>query len=205
MRWMTRGATAPADPTRRGRGARVGVLLGLAAALGGLPAAQAADSVVLVSQRDPKGDVRYFNDVEGLGDKMRISIDLRRADVSAVGDDRFRFRVKIRQVVSEDKDWDQMFFFLLRDGDGNFTEVGFTQKNNNLGYAYTYDEGAEQSCRLRRVQRMPAKDMLAVVVPETCVMAGPARVRVFSYAGHFRTDAHPYSMDRARFERRLRY
>lgn len=154
----------------------------------------------IVRHRDAAGDVRLLRN-GGLSVAHRRSVDLRRV-VVARNDARVRFTVEVKKVVRRPR-FDQMFFFTIRPPARSTEEwsgqVGFTSKGR-YGYAGwgPLEDGDYASCALNRVSIRWARQAVSLDVPPRCVPRGELRLEVDSYTGTFRSDADPWSRDRAR-------
>lgn len=158
-----------------------------------------AASPIVSSGKDAKADVKSTA-AEGLSPRNRKSIDIRKAWISQEGDN-FRFTVKIRRVAPTRVKWDQMVFFTLRDpaNVNAFAEVGFTQRSNDLAYAY--DSVTGESCDIAKVTRDRMKQTLSLLVPGRCMPTAEYRAKVKTSTGFFRTDAPTWSRDNLRLSR----
>ncbi|WP_344341919.1 hypothetical protein, partial [Streptomyces rhizosphaericus] len=96
--------------------------------------AQAAEA--LLDAQDPAGDVRIYTP-DGLSDRDRKSVDIRRAWVSEVDQNTYRVSVKFKRVAAKSTRWDQMVFFDSHPQNEKINQsagVGFTQKPRSDAY-----------------------------------------------------------------------
>ncbi len=164
--------------------------------------APASAAEVISSGRDDRGDVRILE--SGLSHRNKVSIDLRKATITRVSEKRFRFTVKIRRVAARKARWDQMFFFTMSGrSDDETASVGFSQKPRGGAYASTHTDNGDTWCDLV-VRRDRDRHRLSVTVPQRCMPSNRARVRLAAYTGLFRSNAPPFSIDRAKLTR-IRY
>lgn len=162
--------------------------------------AHAAES--FLEGRDPAGDVTIYDNVDGLSQRDRESIDTRRAWVSKVDRGTFRASVKLRRVADRSTRWDQMIFFESRpqnDRRPDRAEIGFTNKPRIAGYAY--DTRTDEQCDLGAVTRKPARDVLSIDVPARCMPREGWHMDVNSFTGVFYSDEPAYSKDRVHMGR----
>ncbi len=188
------------------RSSRLLVSLAATAATVGLLAtspsvAHAAPGDTVVSVTDPAGDVKLYNDDGGLSDKQRRSIDLRKLTVKERAGGDMRFIVKLKQLTTSRR-FDQIVEVRLLPTDPDAfwsATVGMSPQHRNLAYAFyspTLDGDDTVSCDPLRAKVREARRTVSVDVPKRCLPKDPARVRVGSYTGHFRSEGVGYSRDR---------
>ena len=176
--------------------------LALVAATSATPASAATTGIA--TSQDQWGDVRSTAD-RHLTLREKRSIDMGRITLDKV-DRKTRVTIRFRKVIRTPK-FDQMFFMTLterKDAPGGqwMTNAGFTTKTRSSGASYMAMDGSDWEICHFDVTLHPAKREIAATLPARCTAKGPVRVRVYSYTGHFDTDAPPYSADRHVLSRR---
>lgn len=174
---------------------------GLAAAIClsilGLSFPQSAHAAeALLDAQDRAGDVRTYGN-DGLRERDRRSIDLRRAWVNEVDNNTYRVSVKLKRVAGRSTRWDQMVFFHARPKNkqsDQYADIEFTHKPGSDAHAY--DSRANESCELGAVKRKPAKGILSITVPLRCMPWDGWVMDATTITGTFRSDAPVFSRDR---------
>lgn len=165
------------------------------------PSSHAVDPVVDVF--DNTQDVQIYSR-PGPGEAVRKTIDLYRLRVTQLTG-KVRFAVQIKKVLPRSYKYDQMVFIDLTPPASSpetwSANYGFSPQQPTLGYANLFfDETGEtyRVCDPVVTVASPAKRRVYIEVPNRCVPAKPARIRVNSYLGHFRSDAWTFSRDQLR-------
>lgn len=163
-----------------------------------------SEQEVLASLRDARGDVRIYQRIRGLTTAERTSIDLRDVTVEGRGSVT-RFTVQVRDV-RRTRGWDQMVFLNFQQpasSDEVFSgSIGFSPQDATISYAYLYfgTDGTDyESCDPLRARVSWQRDRVSLDVPQRCLPETEAVVSVKTLTGYFRSDAGPWSSDRARF------
>lgn len=162
------------------------------------PSAHAADPVVDVY--DYQQDVKIFPR-PGPGDAPRKTIDLYRLTVTELTG-KVRFAVRLKKVLPQSYRYDQMVFIDMTppaSSDETWAaNYGFSPQQLSLGYANLFlDESGERYRVCDPVVTVvnAAKRKVHIDVPNRCVPSTPAKIRLNSYLGTFRSDAPTYSRD----------
>jgi len=162
------------------------------------PSAHAADPVVDVY--DYSQDVKIYA-ASGPSELQRKTIDLRRLTVTQLSG-KVRFAVRLKKVLPETYKYDQMVFIRLApppSSDETWSaDYGFSPQELSLGYANLFLDDSGESyhvCDPVVTVADAAKRKVYVDVPNKCVPATPAKIKLNSYLGHFRSDAQAYSRD----------
>jgi hypothetical protein len=157
-----------------------------------------------VTVKDPADDVHVFRRATGLSRAHRLSIDIRRVQVTPRAAS-VRFAVRLRAVPRR-MPVDQMVFVALAPAPGSSAtgpaDIGFSPQKPGLSYAAldTGTGGAWESCDPLRVKVRRAARDVRLDVPSRCIPAGEVDVKVMTLTGYFRSDsARPWSRDRLRF------
>lgn len=161
-----------------------------------LVATPADAASVLVSKKDRSGDVTLYKP-SLISTAQKKSIDIDKASVKALGNGKLRFTVRIKKLSTSRK-WDQMAFFHAGPPGGDPQQVSITFKLRGSGGAYAYDSVSTQGCPLK-VRRKGREAW--VDVPRRCSPIAGKSLVLDTYAGHYQTDAPPYSHDRLRLGR----
>jgi hypothetical protein len=164
-------------------------------------AAPPAHADQVVAATDPAGDVQILSDAGGLSPSQRRSIDLQKLAV-ITGDDTTRFVIKLKQVLPR-ASFDQMVFVMIRSRGVTpvqRTDIGLTAQNStkSLSYAYFMPDATEEdlvSCDPLTARIRKAKRVVFLDVPQTCLPDAPAKIRLTSVTGTFRSDGTGYSRD----------
>jgi hypothetical protein len=167
--------------------------------------AQAAptQTSVIVTAADPPGDVWVYAG-DGPTASERGSIDLREVSVVA-RPNVVRFKVRLREV-RQTREFDQMVFIDLKPtvaSDATWTAtIGMSPQQPTTAYATLFldDSGTDyRSCDPLPLAVLRRQDTLRLDVPIRCVPREPARIKVTSYTGYYRSDAGgPWSKDALR-------
>ena len=149
---------------------------------------------------DNQQDVKIFPN-SGPGEIQRKTIDLRRLTVTQLAG-KMRFAVRLKKVLPESYKYDQMVFVDLRptasSGETWSANYGFSPQQLSLGYAtYYLDDSGEtyRVCDPLVTVANAAKRKVYVDIPNKCVPTSPAKIKLNSYLGTFRSDAPTYSRD----------
>ncbi len=149
---------------------------------------------------DNQQDVKIFPNA-GPGDFQRKTIDLRRLTVTKLAG-KMRFAVRLKKVLPESYKYDQMVFIDLRptasSGETWSADYGFSPQQLSLGYAtYYLDDSGEtyRVCDPLVTVANAATRKVYVDIPNKCVPTSPAKIKLNSYLGTFRSDAPTYSRD----------
>ena len=164
--------------------------------------AQAAptQTSVIVTAADPPRDVRVYAG-QGPTASERGSIDLREVSVVA-RPNVVRFKVRLRQI-RQTREFDQMVFIDLKPtatSDATWTAtIGMSPQQPTTAYATLFldDSGTDyRSCDPLPLTVLRRQDTLRLDVPTRCVPGEPARIKITSYTGYYRSDAGgPWSKD----------
>ena len=165
-----------------------------------LAQAAATQTSVIVTAADPPGDVRV-DAGHGPTASERGSIDLREVSVVA-RPNVVRFKVRVREV-RQTREFDQMVFIDLKPtatSDATWTAtIGMSPQQPTTAYATLFvdDSGTDyRSCDPLPLTVLRRQDTLRLDVPTRCVPGEPARIKVTSYTGYYRSDAGgPWSKD----------
>lgn len=162
------------------------------------PTAHAVDPVV--DAYDYQQDVTIYPR-PGPGDVQRKTIDLYRLTVTQLTG-KVRFTVRLKKVLPESYKYDQMVFIDLTPAPSSdetwSANYGFSPQQPTLGYANLFlDESGEsyKVCDPVVTVANAAKRKVYVDVPNKCVPTTPAKIKLNSYLGIFRSDAPTYSRD----------
>lgn len=162
------------------------------------PSVHAVDPVV--DAYDYQQDVKIY-DRPGPGDFQRKSIDLYRLTVTELAG-KVRFTVRLKKVLPESYKFDQMVFITLRPPPTSdetwWTDYGFSPQQLSLGYAnLMLDETGEnyRVCDPAVTVANVAKRKVYLDVPNKCVPSTPAKIKLNSYLGTFRSEPPVYSRD----------
>lgn len=179
------------------------VILGLVVlALAGLSApAPGRTAAPIATAKDEVGDVHVVRKARGLPRSDRLSIDLRRVEVSS-RPGAVRFAVRMRSILPDDT-VDQMVFVDLVPAAGSSIgrgEIGLSPQRPGLSYAAHDTDGTGaswESCDPIRAKVSRGAAEVRLDVPLRCVPTGEVTVKVTSLTGYFRSDAaRPWSRDR---------
>ena len=164
--------------------------------------AQAAptQTSVIVTASDPPRDVRVYAG-QGPTASERGSIDLREVSVVA-RPNVVRFKVRLRQI-RQTREFDQMAFIDLKPtatSDATWTAtIGMSPQQPTTAYATLFldDSGTDyRSCDPLPLTVLRRQNTVRLDVPNRCVPGEPARIKVTSYTGYYRSDAGgPWSKD----------
>jgi len=164
--------------------------------------AQAAptQTSVIVTASDPPRDVRVYAG-QGPTASERGSIDLREVSVVA-RPNVVRFKVRLRQI-RQTREFDQMAFIDLKPtATSNATwtaTIGMSPQQPTTAYATLFldDSGTDyRSCDPLPLTVLRRQNTVRLDVPNRCVPGEPARIKVTSYTGYYRSDAGgPWSRD----------
>ena len=169
--------------------------------LAGLPTAEAAESrgEVVVSATDEPNDVKLLR-VDGPTPRVRRTIDLRKVTVVRRSDAvRLTIRVKDLRPTA---DFDQMAFIWMRPEAGSSTTwevtAGLSAQQPTQSYAYLFldaDGTDYETCDPLDAVVLWRRESVRLDVPLRCIPEEPARIKVHTYAGFFRSDAGTWSKD----------
>lgn len=162
------------------------------------PSSHAVDPVVDVY--DNTQDVKIFNR-PGPGLAPRKTIDLYRLTVTELTG-KVRFAVRLKKVLPQSYKYDQMVFIDMTpptSSDETWSaNYGFSPQQLSLGYANLFLDDTGESykvCDPVVTVADASKRKVYIDVPNKCVPSTPAKIRLNSYLGHFRSDAWTYSRD----------
>lgn len=161
-----------------------------------LLAAPADAATTLLSKKDAKGDVTLYRS-SFITAAQKKSIDIEKASVKVLGNGKYRFTVRIKKIHTTRK-WDQIALFHAGPSGGDPQQVAVTFKVRGSSGAYAYDSVSTEGCPLK-VRRKGREAW--VDVPRRCAPQSGQNVVLDTYAGHYQTDAPPYSHDRLRMGR----
>ena len=165
-----------------------------------LAQAAATQTSVIVTAADPPRDVRVYAG-QGPTASERGSIDLREVSVVA-RPNVVRFKVRLRQI-RQTREFDQMAFIDLKPtATSNATwtaTIGMSPQQPTTAYATLFldDSGTDyRSCDPLPLTVLRRQNTVRLDVPNRCVPGEPARIKVTSYTGYYRSDAGgPWSRD----------
>ncbi|MFC7494130.1 MULTISPECIES: hypothetical protein [unclassified Nocardioides] len=165
-----------------------------------MPPAHAADPTV--EALDATGDVRILHPRDDtITTAGRRSIDIREVTITPRGDRTVRVSVAIKEALPG-ADFDQMVFLdiepVVSSTEGWVSAaIGWSpQRPRKWGYASLELDGEDyRNCTPERIRTDVDADTLAADIPYRCVPSGPARIRVSTLTGSFRSDADVHSRD----------
>lgn len=182
----------------------VPALILLALATLASPAASSPPAAPLATATDRAGDVHVVRKAKGLPRPARLSIDLRRVQLSS-RPGAVRLTVRLRSILADDT-VDQMVFVRLVPVAGSTAgraEIGLSPQQPRLSYAAHDTDGtgaAWESCDPLRAKVSRRAAEVRLDVPLRCIPSGDLTVEVESLTGYFRSDAaRPWSRDRLVF------
>lgn len=170
-----------------------------------VPGADAAGlrAEVVVTATDEAGDVRLLAG-QGPTRAERRSIDLREVTVVRRAE-ALRLTVRIKELLAG-ADFDQMVFvsMLPTTGSDATWEMtgGLSVQKPDLSYAYLFGDGAGgsqyETCDPLDATVRWRRESVRLDIPWRCVPEEPARIRLSSATGFFRSDAGTWSKDALR-------
>lgn len=177
------------------------IALALSAALLAVGAPAHASAQLVVDATDKFNDVKLLSDSGGLTVAQRQSIDFRRIKIIEFPQTT-RFKIALKQVLPKAK-FDQMVFLTLTSqgvSPVQRTEIGMTAQNSSKGLSYanylpdtTGDDVV--ACDPLDTKVRKKQNVIFLDVPHSCLPTAPAKIRVLTATGTFRSEGVGYSRD----------